>query len=264
MGALAITGKESIRAPFAPFGFDVRWVEYGDAARAARTRSTTQVAAVFLEPTQGEGGVIPAPAGYLAAARQACDNAGALLVLDEIQSGIGRTGAWFAHQAEGVTPDVMTLAKGLGGGLPIGAYHRLRRVRRRARGRRPRLHLRRQPGRLRRGARRHRHDREGEPARATSRPSARPWPTASRPSTTRCSPACAARGLWLGAVLTEPKAPAVNTAARQAGFLVNAVQPDVVRIAPPLILTQAEASEFVGALPAILDAGPRTGGISSS
>ncbi len=65
--------------------------------------------------------MIPAPAGYLAAARRACDEAGALLVLDEIQSGIGRTGAWFAHQAEGVTPDVMTLAKGLGGGLPIGA-----------------------------------------------------------------------------------------------------------------------------------------------
>src|SRR6202012_3960302 len=80
-----------------------------------------RVGGVILEPTQGEGGVIPAPPGYLAAARRACDSAGALLVLDEIQSGIGRTGAWFAHQAEGVLPDVLTLAKGLGGGLPIGA-----------------------------------------------------------------------------------------------------------------------------------------------
>ncbi len=104
----------------APFGFDVRWVEYGD-ADALRKAVDERTAAVFLEPTQGEGGVIPAPAGYLAAARAACDGAGALLVLDEIQSGIGRTGAWFAHQAEGVTPDVLTLAKGLGGGLPIGA-----------------------------------------------------------------------------------------------------------------------------------------------
>ena len=76
---------------------------------------------MFLEPTLGEGGVVPAPDGYLKAARDACDAAGALLVLDEIQSGIGRTGAWFAHQREGVLPDVITLAKGLGGGLPIGA-----------------------------------------------------------------------------------------------------------------------------------------------
>ncbi|MDX6344553.1 MAG: acetylornithine/N-succinyldiaminopimelate aminotransferase, partial [Trebonia sp.] len=120
MGALAVTGKESIRAPFEPFGFDVRWVEYGDAAALANAVDD-QVAGVILEPTQGEGGVIPAPTGYLAAARRACDAAGALLVLDEIQSGIGRTGVWFAHQAEGVTPDVLTLAKGLGGGLPIGA-----------------------------------------------------------------------------------------------------------------------------------------------
>ena len=79
------------------------------------------MAAVFLEPGLGESGVVPAPAGYLAAAREACDAAGALLVLDEIQTGIGRTGAWFAHQAAGVRPDVLTLAKGLGGGLPIGA-----------------------------------------------------------------------------------------------------------------------------------------------
>ena len=75
---------------------------------------------MFLEPGLGESGVVPAPEGYLRAAREACDQAGALLVLDEIQSGIGRTGAWFAHQAAGVRPDVLTLAKGLGGGLPIG------------------------------------------------------------------------------------------------------------------------------------------------
>ncbi len=88
MGALAVTGKESIRAPFEPFGFDVRWVEYGDADALANAVDD-QVAGVILEPTQGEGGVIPAPPGYLAAARRACDEAGALLVLDEIQSGIG-------------------------------------------------------------------------------------------------------------------------------------------------------------------------------
>jgi len=119
MGALALTGKESIRAPFGPFGLTVRFVPYGDAG-ALRAAVGPDVAAVFLEPGLGESGVVPAPEGYLLAARQACDAAGALLVLDEIQSGIGRTGAWFAHQAAGVRPDVLTLAKGLGGGLPIG------------------------------------------------------------------------------------------------------------------------------------------------
>ncbi|HEY2577862.1 MAG TPA: acetylornithine transaminase, partial [Streptosporangiaceae bacterium] len=119
-GALALTGKASIRDPFGPFGLPARFVPYGDEA-ALRTAVDTDCAAVFLEPCQGEAGVIPAPAGYLRAVREACDAAGALLVLDEIQSGIGRTGAWFAHQREGVWPDVLTLAKGLGGGLPIGA-----------------------------------------------------------------------------------------------------------------------------------------------
>src|SRR6476661_2505361 len=119
MGALALTGKESIRAPFGPFGLTVRFVPYGDAA-ALRAAVGPDVAAVFLEPGLGESGVVPAPEGYLLAAREACDAAGALLVLDEIQSGIGRTGVWFAHQAAGVRPDVLTLAKGLGGGLPIG------------------------------------------------------------------------------------------------------------------------------------------------
>jgi acetylornithine/N-succinyldiaminopimelate aminotransferase len=252
MGALAITGKESIRAPFEPFGFDVRWVEYGDAG-ALRGAVDEQVAAVVLEPTQGEGGVIPAPAGYLAAARQACDAAGALFVLDEIQSGVGRTGAWFAHQAEGVRPDVLTLAKGLGGGLPIGATigfgdagsalaagdhgstfggnpvacaaalavlttieneHILDNVKA-----------------------------VGEFLRDGIAAIDHPLLTGVRGS-----------GLWLAAVLSQAKAPAVNAAAREAGFLVNAVQPDAVRLAPPLILTQAEAAEFTAALPAILTA----------
>src|SRR5579872_868259 len=120
MGSLAVTGKPSIREPFAPFGFTVRFVPFGDLA-ALRAATGPDVAAVITEPCLGEGGVIPAPGGYLRAARRICDEAGALLVVDEIQSGIGRTGSWFACQRDDVLPDVLTLAKGLGGGLPIGA-----------------------------------------------------------------------------------------------------------------------------------------------
>jgi len=250
MGALAVTGKESIRAPFEPFGFDVRWVEYGDAAALANAVDD-QVAGVILEPTQGEGGVIPAPSGYLAAARRACDAAGALLVLDEIQSGIGRTGSWFAHQAEGVTPDVMTLAKGLGGGLPIGAC----------------IGFGEAGSALVAGD--HGSTFGGNPiacaaalavintierddilknVKAVGETLASGIAAIDHPllADVRGS------GLWLAAVLTQDKAPQVNAAARQAGFLVNAVQPDAVRLAPPLILTQAEATGFVEALPAIL------------
>ena len=96
------------------------FVPYGD-ADALAAAVDEQTAAVLLEPTQGEAGVVPPPAGYLAAARRICDDAGALLWLDEVQSAIGRTGYWYAHQAEAILPDVLTLAKGLGGGLPIGA-----------------------------------------------------------------------------------------------------------------------------------------------
>jgi acetylornithine/N-succinyldiaminopimelate aminotransferase len=250
MGALAVTGKESIRAPFEPFGFDVRWVEYGDADALANAVDD-QVAGVILEPTQGEGGVIPAPPGYLAAARRACDEAGALLVLDEIQSGIGRTGAWFAHQAEGIIPDVMTLAKGLGGGMPIGACVGF--------GESGTALL----------AGDHGSTFGGNPVacaaalavldtiesgdllnnvKSVGETLANGIAAIDHPllSGVRGS------GLWLAAVLTADKASQVNNAARQAGFLVNAVQPDAVRLAPPLILTQAEATGFVEALPAIL------------
>jgi acetylornithine/N-succinyldiaminopimelate aminotransferase len=250
MGALAITGKESIRAPFAPFGFDVRFVEYGNAA-ALRDAVDDQVAAVVLEPTQGEGGVIPAPPGYLASARQACDDAGALLVLDEIQSGIGRTGAWFAHQSEGITPDVLTLAKGLGGGLPIGAT----------------IGFGEAGGALQAGD--HGSTFGGNPVSCAAALAV--LDTIERDSILANVKAVGeslasgiaaidhpllagvrGSGLWLAAVLTEAKAPVVNAVAREAGFLVNAVQPDAVRLAPPLILTQAEAAEFSAALPGIL------------
>lgn len=119
-GALSATGQPSKQAPFAPLVEGFTHVPYGDAAALAQAMGD-DVAAVLLEPIQGEAGVIVPPPGYLAAARTLCDGVGAVLVLDEVQTGLGRTGAWFAHQHEGVVPDVMCLAKALAGGLPMGA-----------------------------------------------------------------------------------------------------------------------------------------------
>ncbi len=122
-GALALTHKAAYREPFAPLIGDVVHIPYddADALRAVFADDAAPVGALFLEPIQGEAGVVPASHSYLKLARELCTRHGALLVFDEVQTGIGRTGAWFAHQLAGVTPDVMTLAKGLGGGVPIGA-----------------------------------------------------------------------------------------------------------------------------------------------
>jgi acetylornithine aminotransferase len=250
LGSLALTGKESIRTPFGPYGFEVRFVPYGD-ADALRAATGADVAAVFLEPGLGESGVIPAPEGYLAAAREACDSAGALLVLDEIQSGIGRTGVWFAHQTAGVRPDVLTLAKGLGGGLPIGACIGL--------------------GTAGSGFSQGDHGSTfgGNPVACAAALAV--LDTIERDgllaNVTEVGEHLAAglgqvghpliagvrgAGLWRAIVLTAPLAPSVEAAARRAGFLVNAVQPDAIRLAPPLILTAAEADEFTAALPGIL------------
>jgi acetylornithine/N-succinyldiaminopimelate aminotransferase len=252
MGSLAITGKSSIREPFGPFGVTTRFVPFGDAKAISRAVGT-DCAAVFVEPCLGEGGIVPAPSGYLAAVRQACDRAGALLVLDEVQSGIGRTGTWFACQQHGVTPDVITLAKGLGGGLPIGACIGLGECGT-ALGRGEHgstfggnpvacsaalavLDTIEREGLLDRAA-----EVGGQLADAIS--------TLSHPLLAGVR----GSGLWLAIVLSDRVALAVEAAARQAGFLVNAVQPDAIRIAPPLILTAAQAGEFAAALPAILDA----------
>ena len=120
MGSLALTAQPAKQDPFRPLPGEVTVVPFGDAAALAAA-VTSETAAVFLEPIQGENGVIVPPDDYLIAARSVCDTTGALFILDEVQTGIGRTGAWFAFQAFGIQPDVLTLAKGLGGGLPIGA-----------------------------------------------------------------------------------------------------------------------------------------------
>lgn len=252
LGALSVTGKASIREPFAPFGWHSVFVPYGD-ADALRAAVDSDTAAVFLEPTLGEGGVVPPPAGYLAAVREICDATGAVFVLDEIQSAIGRTGAWFAHQHEGVRPDVLTLAKGLGGGLPIGACVGLGRF----------------GGTFARGD--HGSTFGGNPVACAAALAvlnaieheglldhvvklggqlADGIAAISHPLLAGVE----GRGLWLALVLTADVSAQVETAARDAGFLVNAVQPGRIRLAPPLILSAEQVVEFLTALPRILDA----------
>jgi acetylornithine/N-succinyldiaminopimelate aminotransferase len=121
MGALSVTHNAKYRAPFAPLLDGVDWVPFGDAT-AALNAITPDTAAVIIEPVQGEGGIRVAPAPYLQALRDRCDEVGAVLIFDEIQCGLGRTGHMWAHQPSGVTPDIMTLAKPLAGGLPLGCF----------------------------------------------------------------------------------------------------------------------------------------------
>ncbi|MCT2279467.1 acetylornithine transaminase [Micromonospora chalcea] len=252
MGALALTGQPAKADPFRPLPGDVTHVPFGDADALAEA-VTDDTAMLIIEPIQGENGVVVPPPGYLAAARRITAAHGALLVLDEVQTGVGRTGHWFAHQADGVEPDVITLAKGLGGGLPLGACL--------AFGRAADLltpgshgttfggnpiscaaalavvstiaheglldHVKRVGERLRRGV-----EALGHPLVREVR----------------------GVGLLLGIVLDQPVSAAAAAALREAGFLVNPVQPDVVRLAPPLILTVAQADAFVAALPAALSA----------
>jgi acetylornithine aminotransferase len=252
MGALALTGQPAKADPFRPLPGEVAHVPYGDVA-ALRAAVTDHTAMVILEPIQGENGVVVPPAGYLAAAREICTTAGALLVLDEVQTGIGRTGHWFAHQAEGVEPDVVTLAKGLGGGLPIGACL--------AFGDAAELfgpgqhgttfggnpvscaaalavlgtiageglldHVKRVGERLRHGV-----EALGHPLVSGVR----------------------GAGLLLGITLTADVSAAVAGRLRDAGFLVNPVQPGAIRLAPPLILTLEQADAFLAALPDALEA----------
>lgn len=121
LGSLSATGQPSKRDPFVPLVDGFTHVPFGDADAIERELTADDVAAVLLEPIQGEAGVIVPPDGYLSAVRAACDEAGALLILDEVQTGVGRTGTWWAHEHDGIRPDLMCIAKGLGGGLPIGA-----------------------------------------------------------------------------------------------------------------------------------------------
>ncbi|ORW30703.1 acetylornithine aminotransferase [Mycobacterium paraense] len=251
MGSLALTGQPSKQAPFEPLPGYVTHVPYGDAdALAAAVDDGT--AAVFLEPIMGESGVVVPPEGYLAAARDITARHGALLVLDEVQTGMGRTGAFFAHQHDGITPDVVTMAKGLGGGLPIGACLAVGPA---AELLTPGLH-----GSTFGGnpictaaalavLRTIRADDLVRHAEVLGKSVRHDIETLRHPLIDHVR----GRGLLWGIVLTAESAKHAEAAARDAGFLVNAAAPNVIRLAPPLIITEAQIDGFIDALPEILD-----------
>ncbi|MBC3763708.1 acetylornithine transaminase [Quadrisphaera oryzae] len=273
MGALAMTWNPSYREPFAPLPGGVEHVPFGDVDALAAALAQVdddgadrgQVAAVVLEPVQGEGGVLPAPDGYLAAARRLATEAGALLVLDEVQTGIARTGAWFAHQLPGIgldagtLPDVVTLAKALGGGVPVGAAVA---VTDRAGG----LLGAGQHGTTYGGnplataaglAVLHVVERDGLAERARSigeQLQSAVDALVALPTDQRPPLLAGLRGVGAlqALVLDAPASKDVAAAALEAGFIVNAVAPDAVRVAPPLVLTDAQLAEFTDALPGIL------------
>jgi predicted acetylornithine/succinylornithine family transaminase len=121
MATVSVTGQPKYREGFGPLVGPVEFIPFGDLEAAARVLEARTACGLIVEPIQAEGGIVVAPPGYLAGLRRLCDDTGTILIFDEVQTGVGRTGRWFGHQHDEVAPDVMTLAKGLGGGIPIGA-----------------------------------------------------------------------------------------------------------------------------------------------
>ena len=251
-GALSVTGSPAKQAPFLPLVEPVTFVDFGD-IDALRSAVTLETAAVIVEPIQGEGGVIMPPDGYLGEVRELCTQRGALLIVDEVQSGIGRTGEWLASIAAGVVPDVITLAKGLGGGLPIGAVIALGSAADSF-----------EPGD-------HGSTFGGNPISCAAalavldtidaddllrhcRELGNYLADGFTALDHRLLASHRGVGLWRALELTDSRAAQVELAARDQGFLVNAVRPTTIRLAPPLVLSFEQAQRFVDALPSILDA----------
>lgn len=245
MGALALTGQPDKQEPFKPLPGGVEYYPYGD-IEALREMADDDTAAIFLESIQGETGVIPAPDGFLAAVRELCDAHDILMVVDEVQAGMGRTGQWFGFQHEaGVLPDVITMAKGLGGGLPIGATLAL-----------PKAQL------LAKGM--HGTTFGGNPvvcaaanavidtieaedllANVATQSQAIRDGLADRPSVQTIR----GRGLMLGIVLDAP----LNLDPLDYGLIINKPQPDVIRLVPPLNISADEVQRGVTKIRQMLD-----------
>ena len=241
MGALSLTGQPSKREPFLPLIKGVKHVPYGD-VEAMRKAVTKKTAMVIIEPIMGEAGVIVPPSDYLQELRSLCDKNGTLLVIDAVQTGIGRTGDWFGYEYSGITPDVITLAKGLGGGLPLGAMIAL--------GRAANLF---QPGD-------HGSTFGGNPVTTAAGLAAIEFIESKNvlnkvekqgahlmqelaliPGVKEVRGA----GLLLGIELESLKVAAIADAMRDAGVLVNAANPTTIRIAPALIVTDAQINKFI-------------------
>lgn len=251
MGALSLTGQPGKREPFAPLVPGVEYYRYGDIGHVRQLvdKHAGDVAAIFLEPIQGEVGVVPAPEGFLAELRQLCDAHGILMVVDEVQTGVGRTGTFFAHTQSGVRPDVVTMAKGLAGGMPIGAVI------------------------------------ANAKTAALFTPGTHGTTFGGNPLVCAAANAvldivdeefCAAvktkgeglardvgklagvdhvrgRGLMLGVVLTKPVAKEAVRVGLEHGVILNAPTDTVIRLTPPLVISDEELSGAVGAIRATLN-----------
>ncbi|MEJ3404958.1 acetylornithine transaminase [Rathayibacter sp. YIM 133350] len=241
MGALALSGKPAMRLEFEPVPGGVEHIDA--TVEALETAIDGTVAALFLEPILGEAGVLDLPAGFLKRARELTAEHGALLILDEIQTGAGRTGRWFAFQREGIVPDAITLAKGIGGGIPIGALVTF--------GGASALFGPGQHGstfggnplataagnavlgEIERAGLVENADRRGRQLREIIRGMRSPLVTDLR-----------GQGLLIGIGLAEPVAARIVAAAQREGLIVNASNPSSIRLAPPLIIGDSEVTEF--------------------
>lgn len=251
MGALALTGQPSKRKAFEPLPTGVEFYPYGDTSylRELVEQNPGDTAAIILEPIQGETGVIPAPHGFLKAVRDLCDEHDLLFIADEVQTGVGRTGKFFGYQAEDVLPDVITMAKGLGGGLPIGACI--------ARGKAAGLFT---PGS-------HGTTFGGNPVATAAanavldtvdeafieNVSAKGALLADKVSQLPQVAEVRGRGLMLGVVLKEPIAKAAVSAGLKRGLILNAPSESVIRLTPPLVIKEEDIVEAVDRLGDVLN-----------
>lgn len=242
MGTLALTGKDHMQAPFLPM---VPGVEFIDSTVEALAEALDdRVAALFVEPIKGEAGVLDLPDGYLAAARELTATHGALLIVDEIQTGAGRTGEWFAFQRDGIVPDAITVAKGIGGGFPIGALITFGAASDLFS---PGTHGSTFGGNALATAVASAVLGEIEQAGLVENAAIRGAQLGSAIDALH-SPlvtGCRGRGLLIGVALAHPVAGAVVAAAQQHGLIVNAANDDTIRIAPALTIGDVEIDEFL-------------------
>jgi acetylornithine/N-succinyldiaminopimelate aminotransferase len=254
LGALAATGQPEKQAPFAPLPGGFRQVPYDDLVGLEQALADGQVGAVLLEAIQGEAGVIEPRPGYLREVAARCQAAGALLILDEVQTGLARTGRWFAFHHEGIQPDIVTVAKALGNGVPIGACWARAEV---AQAFRPGDH----------GTTFGGQPLAASAARATLQTMRElDAPVLAAEAGQRLKAGLArlpgvrevrGRGLLLGVGLQEPWAKEAVGAALRAGLVCNAPRADTIRLAPPLVVSEAEVDEALGLLGEALERGGR-------